>query len=756
MWKKLGRQIWEWRGVWIVAPSVATVVIAMRLVGWLQPWEWTALDQYFRWRPLEATDQRILIVGINEADLKKARQWPISDAVLAKLLEKIKAQKPRVIGLDLYRDLPIEPGHAELVKVFQTTPNLIGIEKINEQDKDSAVAPPPELAKKSQVGVNNIVVDADGKLRRGLLSEKGEQSTPSFSFLLAGIYLQSQNILPQPTEDNPKVFQWGKSVFQPFSANDGSYLNADDGGYQILLNYRGPATSFRTVSMSDVLENRIPADLMRDRIVVIGSTATSLNDFFYTPYSGEHINTPERTSGVEVQANLISQILSAAIDGRPLIQTWSESVEWLWILLWSGVGAILTWKWRYVGGIQSFSWQRGSSSFLAISILLGSTYVAFLWGWWIPIIPPFLALTGAAMVITAYIAQTAARVRKTFGRYLSDAVVANLLENPQGLKIGGESRKVTILTSDLRGFTALSERLHPQEVVKIINLYLAKMAEVITQYQGTIDEFIGDGILVVFGAPTLQADDAVRGVACGVAMQLAMNSVNQTMKALGFPKLEMGIGINTGEVVVGNIGSEKRTKYTVIGSHVNLTYRIESYTVGGEILISESTLQEVESLVRIDGYKEVKPKGVKQPITIYEVGGIAGNYNLFIPKEEEIYFSLPEEICLQFHYAVLDGKHISDSLFKGSLVKLSDIGAQVRSHNAEKYAVPEPLSNIKLNLLDFNNSIQSGEDIYAKVLEKPAEHGSFYIRFTAKPPSIEIIFQVLYEQARMFQASKTD
>lgn len=763
MWKKLGRQVWEWRGVWIVAPSVATAVIAIRLVGWLQHWEWSTLDQYFRWRPLEPTDQRIVIVGINEADLKKVRQWPISDAVLAQLLEKIKAQKPRVIGLDLYRDLPIEPGNEQLIKVFQTTPNLIGIEKINTEDKDDAVAPPPELAKKGQVGVNNIVVDSDGKLRRGLLSDKGEQSTPSFSFVLAGMYLQAQNIEPQPKEDNPKVFQWGKSVFQPFNANDGGYINADDGGYQILLNYRGPATSFRTISMSDVLENRIPTDLMRDRIILIGSTATSLNDFFYTPYSGEHINTPERTSGVEVQANLISNIVSAALDGRSSIQTWSEPVECLWILLWSGIGATLIWKWRYTGEMRwlrppqaSLSWQRGSLAFLAIGVLLSSTYVAFLWGWWIPVVPPFLGLTGSAMVITAYIAQTTAKVRQTFGRYLSDAVVANLLESPQGLKIGGESRKITILTSDLRGFTALSERLQPQEVVKILNLYLAKMAEVITNYQGTIDEFIGDGILVVFGAPTLRADDAVRGVACGVAMQLAMTSVNQTMKALGFPKLEMGIGINTGEVVVGNIGSEKRTKYTVIGSHVNLTYRIESYTVGGEILISESTLQEVQSLVRIDGHKEVKPKGVKQPITIYEIGGIAGDYNLFIPKEQEVYFSLPKEIRLQFHYAVLDGKHISDSLFKGSLVKLSARGAKVHCENAEKYAVPEPLSNIKLNLLVLNNSTQSEEDIYAKVLDKPAEHGSFYIHFTAKPPNIEAMFQVLYEQAIMSQTSKTD
>jgi len=756
MWRQLRRQIWEWRGVWTVAPSVATVAIALRVLGWLQPWELAALDQYFRWRPLEPTDERIVIVGISEADLKKLRQWPISDAVLAQLLEKLKTQKPRAIGLDLYRDLPVQPGYPELAKVFQTTPNLIGIEKLNEKDKTDTVAPPPELAKNGQVGANNVVVDLDGKLRRGLLSDVNDgQSIPSFSFLLAGIYLQAQNILPQPSETNPKVFQWGKSVFRPFTSDDGGYVNADDGGYQILLNYRGPAKSFRMVSLGDVLENRIPADLMRDRIVLIGSTATSLNDFFYTPYSGDRITTPERTSGVEVQANLISHILSAALDGRPSIQTLSEPVEWLWILIWTGVGATLTWKWRYTGGMRSLSWKRIGGSFLAAGVLLGSTYIAFLWGWWIPVIPPILGLVGSAIVITAYIAHSAGRLRKTFGRYLTDEVVANLLESPKGLKIGGENRKITILTSDLRGFTAISERLQPQDVVKILNLYLETMAEVICQYQGTIDEYIGDGILVLFGAPTLRDNDSARAVACAVAMQLAILCVNKKLELLGFPNLQMGIGINTGEVVVGNIGSEKRCKYTAIGSPVNLTFRIESYTVGGQILISESTLQEVESIVRIEGQKEVKPKGVKQPFLIYEVAGIAGEYNLFLPREEEIFFPLPKEICLQFHYTLLDGKHIGNSLFKGSLIKISAQGAEVRANPENKFAVPEPLSNIKLTLLGFNNSSQFTEDVYAKVLEKSEENGSFFIHFTAKPPDVETMLKALYEKARTPGASDT-
>jgi adenylate cyclase len=230
-------------------------------------------------------------------------------------------------------------------------------------------------------------------------------------------------------------------------------------------------------------------------------------------------------------------------------------------------------------------------------------------------------------------------------------------------------------------------------------------------------------------------------------MQLAMTAVNEKMKELGLPPLAMGIGINTGEVVVGNIGSDKRCKYGVVGSQVNLTYRIESYTTGGQIFISEPTLKELGSIVRIDGQKEVKPKGVKEPIIIYEIGGISGEYNLFLAKEEEVFLPLLEEIPIQ--YILLEGKHLSNTLFQGSLVELSDKGAKVRCSHGEAIAVPEVFSNIKLNLLSRSNQLEISEDIYAKVFEKPAEIGSFYIHFTAKPPEIEAKLDALYKSLRV-------
>ncbi|NKB18609.1 MAG: adenylate/guanylate cyclase domain-containing protein, partial [Pseudanabaena sp. CRU_2_10] len=255
-----------------------------------------------------------------------------------------------------------------------------------------------------------------------------------------------------------------------------------------------------------------------------------------------------------------------------------------------------------------------------------------------------------------------------------------------------------------------------------------------------------DGIVTVFGVPFQRPDDAERAVACAIEMQQALVALNAEQQAQHLPVLAMGIGINTGEVIVGNIGSEKRTKYGIVGSQVNLTYRIESYTTGGEILISEETLKAAGSIVKVSGNRQVQPKGVKQPITIYEVYGISGAYNLFLPREEEEFFPLSGIIPVQ--YTFLEEKHISETIYQGSIVELSAKGAKVRSENAAGVSQPPAQTNIKLKLLVPNIPPELKEDIYAKVFDKPAENGSFYIHFTAKPPAIQARLDALYESIK--------
>lgn len=739
--KKLKKFFWQWRGVLLVTPAMGALIITLRFMGGLQPWEWGVFDLYMRLRPQESTDDRIAIVGIDESDIQTLGKASISDRVYAQLLEKLKARKPRAIGLDIYRNLPEEPGHQELVLVFESTPNLVGIEKVIGNKQWEIVPPPPELKAKQQVGANDLLEDADRKVRRGFLyvSNPDRQIVWSFATHLALHYLEKEGITLKRIEK--EKYQLGKAVITPFHANDGGYVRADDRGFQILMNYPGGKHKFNLVSMTDVLLNRLSPEWGKDKIILIGKISESGKDFFFTPYSSGLIELAVPMTGVEIHAHLVSQIISAALNGRSFVKSWSEIGEICWIFTWSGIGAILAWRLRYTDGVNKFLMGRIAAPFVAAAVLIATTYVAFLNGWWIPVVPPLLALTGSAIAILTYIAQSAAEIRKTFGRYLTDEIVSNLLESPEGLKLGGERRKITIVASDLRGFTSLSEQLSPEEVVKILNIYLASMTDVITAYQGTIDKLMGDGILILFGAPTSRENDAERAVACAIAMQLAMPEINEKLASLNYPQLEMGIGINTGEAVVGNIGSEKRAEYGVIGNHVNLAFRIETYTVGGQILISESTFQEASSILKINSGKQMKMKGIRTAITVYEVAGINGKYNLFLPKQEEILLPLRNPILIQ--YTILEGKNIEDTVYRGNLVKLSAKGAEIRP-DLQNIFLPPALTNIKLNLLN-ENATDMSKDIYAKVLDTSVEAGSFYIRFTAKPVHIVPLLEAVYK-----------
>ncbi|HMV72044.1 MAG TPA: adenylate/guanylate cyclase domain-containing protein, partial [Pseudomonadales bacterium] len=215
-------------------------------------------------------------------------------------------------------------------------------------------------------------------------------------------------------------------------------------------------------------------------------------------------------------------------------------------------------------------------------------------------------------------------IRNTFGRYLSDEIVDALLETPQGLDLGGVTCKVTILMADIRNFTHICESHTPQQVVKLLNNYLGAMSSVIMEHRGTVDEFIGDGILAIFGAPVAYADDVRRAVRCALAMQQAVHGINKRNHAIGLPAIAIGIGLNTGLVVAGNIGSERRSKYGVVGHTVNLTARIESLTAGGEILGSQSTVDEVGPGLHTGRCLRTRPKGMAAEVTIHAITGLAG------------------------------------------------------------------------------------------------------------------------------------
>jgi adenylate cyclase len=732
--KKLRSLLWQWRGVLIATPSVAAIVLGLRLTGLLQLWELAAFDQALRFRPPERVDSRIVIVDVTEADIQRVGKWPMSDAVLVKVLNTIKQQEPSAIGLDLFRDLPVEPGHQALVKIFRTTPNLIGVQKIVGDANSAAVAPPSELKQLGQIAANDFVIDPDGKIRRSLMYLTPANSEPilSLGLRLALIYLKQEKIELSLNNDQ---LQLGQVIFPPLNSSDGGYVQVEDKGYQMLLNYRGAARQFPRVTLTEVLEEQVDSNFFRGRIVLIGASAESLKDIFYTPYSSTLIGIPERMSGVEIHANLVSQILSATLQQRPLLQTWTEWIEVMWILGWTAIGAIVSWQERRRMG------QGGLPQALILLLLLSGclivgSYVALIAGWWIPLVPALLGMMGAAIGITRYTARSANKIRETLGRYVDDSLVTSLLETADGLKLGGEKRKVTILISDIRGFSALSEELSPEQLVTLLNLHLGSMTEIIRQHRGVIEAFVGDGIVVVFGLPTAQADDAERSIACAIAMQLAMETVNTRNQKQGLPTIEMGIGIHTGEAVVGNIGSDRRTKYGVIGRTVNLAARIESYTVGDQILISEATRAEVRALLHLNQQLQIEPKGFRGTIVLHDVAGITGRYNLLLPQVSDGLIPLSAAISIKI--TVLDGKHLGGTSCMGSLIKLSNRSAEIQSEQH----IP-PLSDIKINLnscsLDRTNRFQadlSQNDLYAKVVRSSISAGELYIRFTAASPEM--------------------
>ena len=308
---------------------------------------------------------------------------------------------------------------------------------------------------------------------------------------------------------------------------------------------------------------------------------------------------------------------------------------------------------------------------------------------------------------------------ETFGRFLSDEIVRELLETPDGLVLGGKKRTLTIMMSDLRGFTAMSERMDAGDLVSMLNHYLGEMTEIIERRGGTIIEFIGDGILAIFGAPAASDTHAEDAVAAAVEMEARMEAVNAWNAERDYPVLEMGIGLNTGEVIVGNIGSEQRTKYGVVGSHVNLCGRIESYTVGGQVLISPLTRELCKAELEIAQEMTVYPKGVKGELVLSQVTGIGAPYNVTAKVKSTKPQALEKPIPVRFHK--LDGKHGGAKSYYGGIVAVAHDGA-VLDTEAE------------LEVYD-NIQIEVGGKLFGKIMER-TEEGAL-LRYTSIPAGYE-------------------
>ena len=328
-------------------------------------------------------------------------------------------------------------------------------------------------------------------------------------------------------------------------------------------------------------------------------------------------------------------------------------------------------------------------------------------------------------------------IRNAFGRYVSPEVAKTLLESPEGLRLGGHKREVTVLMSDLRGYTRFAERGDPARVMEVLNNYLARMADIVIAHGGTINEFIGDAIFAVFGAPLNQPDHAERAAAAALAMQGAMEELNRENIGRGWPRFEMGIGVNTGEAVVGNIGSEQRTKYAVVGAAVNLAARVEGCTVGGQIFVTTSTLERIRDLADVGEAVRVELKGIAEPVLLYELRAIGGRFAQRLAAAD-MESDLRVDVSLPLRGWIVDGKQVAGE-FSGTVTRVGR-----RSLDARLAADLAPLTNVKLRVSAPDLAQESG-DLYGKIVEVSGDSAARLtnIRLTSVDPADQQLLEKL-------------
>ena len=388
----------------IASLTVMGLLLGGRQLRLLEPLELTAFDYMMQLRPTLPLDDRLLLVEGTEADIQ-SYGFPLKDALLNQLMTKLEKHQPAVIGLDIYRDIAYPPGHAEFSTRLKNSDSIVPVCKLS--DSDSPGTPPPPGVPIERVGFSDFSVDAKSVVRRALLfgdppANSRCMSDSSFSFQLARRYLQQKGIQPQLTPQ--QHLKLGKAIFKPLEPNDGGYQHADSAGYQILLNYRSGGALARSVTLTDVLQDRVDPNWIKNRIVLIGLTAPSLNDLLYTPYSTGQQRF-ERTPGVVIHGQIASQLLSSALDGQSLFWFWSDWGEALWIWVWSMAGGVVVRVVRHPG-------KQAIAEIGALSLLLGSSVFLFFGSGWIPIVAPALGLIFASTGVLAYNAYEAEQEKR--------------------------------------------------------------------------------------------------------------------------------------------------------------------------------------------------------------------------------------------------------------------------------------------------------------------------------------------------------
>lgn len=626
----------------IVAGTIVCLgIIGLRLTGSLESLELAAYDWNIRLQPKKSLEvspgqSQIVLVAVDEEDIRRYG-WPLTDRKLAQVLETLTRYRPRAIGLDIFRDAPIPPGSDELEEILIENPHIITVMKFGDDEK-TRIGPPSVLDGGDRVGFNDILVDRGGIVRRGLLFlDDGKVTVYSFALRLAGLYLEQEGIVPQPSPSNSQYIQLGRTTIPFFEGNDGGYVNADERGYQFLIDYSGGRAPFSSFSLATLLAGDVDPENVSGKIVLLGVIAEGVKDYFYTPHS-RGLYAGQQVSGITLHALITRQLVRFGLDGAQPIKTASGPAEGLWILLWSLMGSVLGFRvrspWRFL--------LLASGGLLVLGLVV---YLAFLREWWIPFVPPAFGWVISASLVTAYMANRERRERiavmNLFAKHVSPEIAEVIWQQRDRFMDGGRPRPqhvtATVMFTDLKGFTARSEKMNLQDLTDWLNTYLEAMAGLVIMHGGVILEYTGDGLMAAFGVPLARTTgeeisrDASNAVNCSLAMESEMIRLNALWQERRLSPMTMRVGIFTGPVVACTVGSTQRLKYTAIGDTVNTASRLESFDKDNfdpvfadtpcRILIGDATLEHLGDRFRTEKAGEVSLRGKEQAVTAFRLIG---------------------------------------------------------------------------------------------------------------------------------------
>lgn len=592
-------------------------------IGFLEPDENSQLDlisQFSMKVDAEYGKHSRLDDFIQESKKKADNDLALADAIKKSSAEVVLGYFFHMSEADLDYSIGQSDIDEQLERISNSTYPLVLYE---EQATDSvpfikAYAPESNLKIFTDVAVSSgyftLQSDEDGVLRwMPLVVKYGEDMFTPLSVQCAWHYLDEPQLLLQVGRYGVNVIQMGERI-----------IPTDERG-QLLINYMGPPKTFPHFSAGDILGGKIPKGSFEGKIVLVGATATGIYDLRNTPFSPTY-------PGVEVHASVIDNILTQRLISKP---GWSGIYDLFAIII---LGALV--------GIAIPKMGAFKGLFFAVGLIVLYIAAAF-WlfinaGIWLNIVYPFFVISMSYLVLTVYYYATEERerkrIKKAFTHYVSPVVIEEMLKDPSRLKLGGEEKVLTVLFSDLQGFTSASERYAPHEMIVILSEYYALMTEQVFAYQGMLKEYVGDELMAIFGAPIDQADHAERACAAALAMRDHRAELNREWSKIGRPPLIARTGVNSGRMLVGNLGSKYRFSYGVLGDHVNLGSRLEGLNkgYGTEILIGENTAQLIGDTFLMREVDMVQVVGRVQPVRIYE---LLGSSSVSLPHEQEQAFS---------------------------------------------------------------------------------------------------------------------